>query len=69
MSDIERKQLEDNVDYLFALADVNCVAVTTLSDGVALIFKKNTLKQILEKYQDREEIVILIQNPGKKEQN
>lgn len=52
--------IEETAEFITELADKNGVACATVKDGHVLLFKRKTLRELIEKFPDKETIAIFV---------
>ena len=67
MSDEKDKQ--DAAEFFVKMVETQGVAVSTVSDGHVMMFKRAWLQNLLDQYPDREQISIFIKRPDFKSAN
>lgn len=58
---------EDGLDYFTEMVETQGVAVSTVADGHVLMFKREFLQSLLDKYADQEKLIIFIKRPDFKD--
>jgi hypothetical protein len=53
----------NEIDFFTKMMDSQGVAVSTVSDGHIIIFKREFLQSLLDKYSDRDSLTIFIKRP------
>ncbi len=54
---------DSGIDYFLELVEKTGVAISSVSDGYVLMFKREHLKQLIEKYPDNEHLIIMVKQP------
>ena len=54
---------DKDIDFFIDVCDVNGVACSTVSDGHVLMFKREQLQSLLDKYVDKPKIIMFIERP------
>lgn len=57
----------DELDFFNEMVETQGVAVSTVSDGHVLMFKREFLQSLLDKYADQEKLIIFIKRPDFKD--
>jgi hypothetical protein len=63
MSGNKKSELDQALDFFNEVCELNGVACSTVDDGHILKFKMSFLKSLVEKYSDKDEIVLCVQRP------
>lgn len=63
MSDKEDEQKEKAIDFFLATVEANGVAVSTVSDGFVLMFKRAHLQALLDQHPNEPKVLIVVKQP------
>lgn len=66
-AEYKRQKDREFGDYMQKMADLQGCACSTVKDGHLLLMKKSFLRELLEKYPDKEHILIFVKRPDFKD--